>query len=163
MSASPAATARTEEMAVIHRIFRHGFPMTADLVRRIRRATPNAQNLSPRTSTSSWTASSTTTPVGGEPPRRQHLLVVVNDLDRDRQLVGIDPDNDLLHATSSRISSEGIGRRGGHCCYEPGTPLTLEPRPTTAPDGDANRNRATPKRVAAARRASRRTPGPSLA
>lgn len=29
----PAAPARTEEMAVIHRIFRRGFPMTAELVR----------------------------------------------------------------------------------------------------------------------------------
>ena len=31
--ARSAAPARTEEMAVIHRIFRRGFPMMAELVR----------------------------------------------------------------------------------------------------------------------------------
>lgn len=30
----PSMPARTEEMAVIHRVFRHGFPMVAELVRR---------------------------------------------------------------------------------------------------------------------------------
>ncbi len=34
MSAVPATPARTEEMAVIHRVFRHGFPMVAGLIRR---------------------------------------------------------------------------------------------------------------------------------
>jgi len=34
MSAPSPAPARTEEMAVIHRIYRRGFPMVADLVRR---------------------------------------------------------------------------------------------------------------------------------
>lgn len=34
MSAPSAPLARTEEMAVIHRIYRRGFPMVADLVRR---------------------------------------------------------------------------------------------------------------------------------
>jgi hypothetical protein len=35
--------------------------------------------------------------VGGEPPGPEPLLVFVDDLDRGRQLVGIDPDDDLLH------------------------------------------------------------------
>lgn len=35
--------------------------------------------------------------VGGEPTRRQHPLVVVDDLDRGRQLVRVDPDDDSLH------------------------------------------------------------------
>lgn len=34
MSAPPAAPARTEEMAVVHRVFRRGFSMVAELVRR---------------------------------------------------------------------------------------------------------------------------------
>jgi hypothetical protein len=34
--------------------------------------------------------------VGGEPTRAQQPLVVVDDLDRRRQLVGIDPDDDML-------------------------------------------------------------------
>jgi hypothetical protein len=35
--------------------------------------------------------------VSGEPARTQHPLVAVDNLDRGRQLVGIDPDDDLLH------------------------------------------------------------------
>ena len=34
--------------------------------------------------------------VGGEPPRAKQLLVMVDDLDGGRQLVGIDPDDDVL-------------------------------------------------------------------
>lgn len=46
----PTSPARTEEMAVIHRIFRRGFPMIADLVRRTppgatARSEPIAQHL----------------------------------------------------------------------------------------------------------------------
>ena len=37
-------------------------------------------------------------PVGGEPALAELAFVVVDDLDRGRQLVGIDPDDDLLHA-----------------------------------------------------------------
>ena len=36
-------------------------------------------------------------PVGGEPARAQQLLTLVDDLDGGRQLVGIDPDDDVLH------------------------------------------------------------------
>ncbi len=36
-------------------------------------------------------------PVGGEPPRAELPFAVVDDLDRRRQLVGIDPDDDTLH------------------------------------------------------------------
>ena len=32
-TSAPLASARTEEMVVIHRVFRHGFPMIAELVR----------------------------------------------------------------------------------------------------------------------------------
>ena len=35
-------------------------------------------------------------PVGGEPARSEQPLVMVDDLDRGRQLVGIHPDDDLL-------------------------------------------------------------------
>jgi len=35
--------------------------------------------------------------VGGEPSRTQQLFLLVDDLDGGRQLVGIDPDDDLLH------------------------------------------------------------------
>ena len=34
--------------------------------------------------------------VGGEPARPEHLLVLVDDLDRGRQLVGIDPDDHVF-------------------------------------------------------------------
>jgi hypothetical protein len=36
-------------------------------------------------------------PVGAEPSRSEQVLVMVDDLDRRRQLVGIDPDDDVLH------------------------------------------------------------------
>jgi len=35
--------------------------------------------------------------IGGEPTRAQPLLVVIDDLDGGRQLVGIDPDDDVFH------------------------------------------------------------------
>src|SRR5680860_107007 len=35
--------------------------------------------------------------VGGEPASAEHRLLLVNDLDRGRQLVGINPDDDLFH------------------------------------------------------------------
>jgi hypothetical protein len=34
--------------------------------------------------------------VGGEPARAEQLLAIVDDLDGGRELVGIDPDDDLL-------------------------------------------------------------------
>ena len=37
-------------------------------------------------------------PVGGEPALSELAFVVVDDLDRRRQLVGIDPDDDAFHA-----------------------------------------------------------------
>jgi hypothetical protein len=53
-------------------------------------------------------------PVGAEPAGGQHRLLTVDDLDRRRQLVGIDPDEHSRHAAHS--SSRTIGSRGGHCC-----------------------------------------------
>jgi len=35
--------------------------------------------------------------VGGEPTRAEELLVRIDDLDGRRKLVGIDPDDDVLH------------------------------------------------------------------
>ena len=50
--------------------------------------------------------------VGAEPAGRQHRLAVVDDLDRRRQLVGIDPDEHLRHAASpSRRRPVGIAGR----------------------------------------------------
>ena len=62
-------------------------------------------------------------PVGGEPTRAEQLLVLVDDLDRGRQLVGIDPDDDVLSMCCSRLCSFRCGRRGGHCYYEQGSPF----------------------------------------
>ena len=48
--------------------------------------------------------------VGGEPAVTEPALVVVHDLDRRRQLVGIDPDDDAFHArapTSARADMDG--------------------------------------------------------
>ena len=61
-------------------------------------------------------------PVGGEPPRPQESFIAVDDLDRRGQLVGIDPDDHLLHA-SLPPALVPIGRRGGQCYYEQGSPL----------------------------------------
>src|SRR5207342_739572 len=41
--------------------------------------------------------------VGPEPPRPQQLLTTVDDLDRDRHLVGIDPDDHVLHGTTPAL------------------------------------------------------------
>ena len=62
-------------------------------------------------------------PVGGEPPRAEQLLVLVDDLDRGRQLVGIDPDDHAVSMCCSRLCSIRRGRRGGHCYYELGSPF----------------------------------------
>lgn len=64
--------------------------------------------------------------VGGEPARPKHLLVLVDDLDRGRQLVGIDPDDDLLCSLNHVLLPPvlvRLGRRGGHCYYELGSPF----------------------------------------
>ena len=47
---------------------------------------------------------------------------MVDDLDRGRQLVGIDPDDDLF-MDALALCREWMGRRGGHCYYELGSPL----------------------------------------
>ena len=60
--------------------------------------------------------------VGGEPAGTQEVLSLVDDLDRGRQLVGIDPDYDSLHDALA-LCREWMGRRGGHCYYELGSPL----------------------------------------
>ena len=60
--------------------------------------------------------------VGAEPARPEQPLVAVDDLDRGRHFMGINPDDDLLHLMLlTRL--EPIGRRGGQCYYEQGSPL----------------------------------------
>jgi len=90
--------------------------------------------------------------VGAEPTRGQHRLPVVDDLDRRRQLVGIDPNEHLRHAaTSPRRGPVGIARRA--LLLRAGQ-SPLEPRLVTAPGGSANRKRATPIRLVGSREKS---------
>jgi hypothetical protein len=57
--------------------------------------------------------------VGAEPARAQQLLLVVDDLDRGRQLVGTYPDDHVLHVLLPPYPIR-CGRRGGNCYYEQG-------------------------------------------
>ena len=89
-------------------------------------------------------------------------FVVVDDLDRGRQLVGIDPDDDLLHALAPACARTDWTARWA-VLLRAGQSL-LEPRLVTVtggpqPDGEPHRT----SWWAAAWRASRRAPGPSLA
>ena len=86
------------------------------------------------------------------PTRRQHRLPVVDDLDRRRQIVGIDPDEHLRHgSTSPRRGLVGIARRA--LLLRAGQ-SPLEPRLVTAPGGSANRKRATPIKLVGSREKS---------
>jgi hypothetical protein len=67
--------------------------------------------------------------VGPEPASRQHGLVIVDDLDRRRQLVGIDPDEHLRHATT-RLVRTSRDREAGIAVKSWAVPL--EPRLGTA-------------------------------
>ncbi|WP_162260251.1 hypothetical protein [Nocardioides sp. Root190] len=52
--------------------------------------------------------------------------MLVDDLDGGRQLVGIDPDDHLfcllIHVLLPPVL-DPVGRRGGHCYYEQGSPF----------------------------------------
>src|ERR1022692_4739313 len=61
-------------------------------------------------------------PVSAEPAREQHLLPVVDDLDRRRALMRIHPDDHGLHVCSPRLETGG-DRRGGQRYFELGRPL----------------------------------------
>lgn len=71
--------------------------------------------------------------VGGEPTRSEQPLVVIDDLDRGRRLVGIDPDDDVFHVplppvlVSKWTTRWAVLRRAGQSL--------LEPRLVTVPDG----------------------------
>src|SRR5262245_20930476 len=52
-----------------------------------------------------------TAPVGGEPSRTEDVLALVDDLNRGRQLVGIDPDDDSLHECTHALPwTDGTAR-----------------------------------------------------
>ena len=101
-------------------------------------------------------------PVGGEPTRPEQLLVLVDDLDRGRQLVGIDPDDDLLHVLLPPVLVPMWTARWA-LLLRAGQSL-LEPRLVTVTGGPQTDSEPHPNsRWAAAWRAARRSPGPSLA
>lgn len=104
--------------------------------------------------------------IGGEPPRSKSLFVLVDDLDRGRQLVGIDPDDDALrmlpHVLLPPVLDPMWTARWA-LLLRAGQSL-LEPRLVTVTGGlqtDSEPHQIS--RWAAAWRASRRSPGPSLA
>ena len=89
--------------------------------------------------------------VGGEPARPQEVLSLVDDLDRGRQLVGIDPDDNFF-MDALALCREWMGRRGGHCYYELGSPLLSHA--SHGARRSANRNRATPSSRVGSRKES---------
>ena len=101
--------------------------------------------------------------VGAEPAGRQDCLVVVDDLDRRRQLVGIDPDEHLRHASYPPRRWTCRDCEAGSATESWADPSGATPHgrcPTgTQTDREPHRSRW----WAAAWRASRRAPGPSLA
>ena len=83
--------------------------------------------------------------VGGEPSRAEQLLVLVDDLDRRRQLVGIDPDDDLLHALLPPVLVP-IGTARWALLLRAGQ-SPLEPRLVTVPGGPQTEREPHPRRV----------------
>lgn len=65
--------------------------------------------------------------VGGlKPSAAEEPFEGVDDLDRHRHLVGVDPDDHALrlaHLLTSSVLWHPLGRRGGQCYYELGRPL----------------------------------------
>lgn len=104
-------------------------------------------------------------PVSGEPTRAEHLLVLVDDLDGRRQLVGIDPMItccESLFMYCSRLFDPmwtarwALLLRAGQSRLEPRL-VTVTGGPQTESEPHQN------SRWAAAKRAARRSPEPSLA
>jgi len=50
--------------------------------------------------------------IGGEPARPQQVFLLVHDLDGGRQLVGVDPDDDLFHDAAPFLEPIGDGEVG---------------------------------------------------
>jgi hypothetical protein len=63
--------------------------------------------------------------VGGEPAGPEELLVLVDDLDRGRQLVGIDPDDDVLQVLLPPVSTD----RDFEAAQSRAVPSGATPRP----------------------------------
>ena len=72
--------------------------------------------------------------VGSEPASAEELLVLVDDLDRGRQLVGIDPDDHVLHVLLPPVLDPTWTARWALLLRAGQSPL--EPRLDTAPGGE---------------------------